>query len=440
MSPPASTTRATARVALRIGGAVARSAALEAHAGLERARSRLSGSALNGAVATAFDPLDPDVVADPYAWYDRLRDSGRVLFNPRRGLWILHRYDDVHAALRAHSALSSAEGVTLLRDSLPTMMLFVDRPEHTRLRAPATRHFTREAVARFQPTIDRLVEDALRTLDGRPGADVVDGLAVPMPIAVISEMLGVPATDRPRFRAWSERLVELFNLAPFSPRSWRQAVSINAAGLQLHAYVHKTLRDRQRTPRDDLLSHLLAAAADGAISEEEVFWITLLLLVAGNETTTNLISSLLLALAEHPQQYARLRDEPARLPAAVEEGLRYYAPIQATYRTARTEHAVGDTTIPANARVLLLLGAANRDPSRFQDPNLFNIERDPSDHLAFGGGIHFCLGAHLARLETRTVLRAITERAATLTLAGTPRWRANATLRGLAYLPMTLGP
>lgn len=440
MSSSRSTARATARVALRIGGAVARSAALEARASAARTRSHFSTGGPSGADLTEFDPLDPQVLADPYPWYERLHEGSAVHFNRHRGLWILHRYDDVHAALRCHEELSSAEGVTLLRDSLPTMMLLVDRPEHTRLRSPVTRYFTRQAVARYQPTIERLVDEAVGELHATQAGDAVERLAAPVPIAVISEMLGVPTADRARFRSWSERLVEIFNLAPLAPRSWRQAVSINAAGLQLHAYLHKILRDRRREPRDDLLSQLLGRADNGEISEEEVFWIALLLLVAGNETTTNLIGSLLLVLAEHPDEYAKLHDSPELVPAAIEEALRYYAPIQATYRTARCDYTVDDTTIPANARVLLLLGAANRDPRHYKSPGHFNATRSPVDHLAFGNGIHFCLGAHLARLETAAALHAVIGRAPTIGLAGTPRWRANATLRGLAYLPITLGP
>ena len=189
-----------------------------------------------------------------------------------------------------------------------------------------------------------------------------------------------------------------------------------------------------------MLSGLLSSSEDGALAEEELFWFALLLLVAGNETTTSLLGTMLLSLARHPEQYRRLRESPSLIPSAVEEALRHTSPIQGLYRTAIAPYRVGDATVPAGGRVLLLYGAANRDPRQYPEPGRFLVERNPTDHVAFGSGIHFCLGAHLARIEAGVVLRELVERVSAIEPAGEPVWMQNPSLRGLRRLPLRLQP
>src|SRR5436305_362054 len=215
----------------------------------------------------------------------------------------------------------------------------------------------------------------------------------------------------------------------------RNVGSIFSSTVALHRYLSDAIAERRRSPRDDLLSHLIASSEDGRLNEEELFWFAFLLLVAGNETTTSLIGGMLLAFARHPDQYARVREDPSLIPGCVEESLRYVSPIQGLYRTALVDHRVGEAVIPAGERVLLAFGAANRDPRRYPEPDRFLVDRDTSDHVAFGSGIHFCLGAQLARLEATAFLAELIERAPRIELAGEPVWTGNPALRAMASLP-----
>jgi cytochrome P450 len=255
-------------------------------------------------------------------------------------------------------------------------------------------------------------------------------------------LLGVPQGDLPRFRRWSDEIVEGFvtMASPVWPPWLRKRARIAIAIRRLERYLQPLIAARRAAPTDDLLGRLLASSDDGRLSSEELFWFVLLLLVAGNETTTNLLSVLALALAEYPDQYELLRRGPDRIAAAVEEALRYSSSIQGFFRVAHSDYRVGDVTIPAGASVLLHFGAANRDPRRYAAPDDFAIDRDVSDQLAFGSGIHFCLGAHLARLEAAIVLEALIERVERVELAGEPVWLSNPTLRGLSRLPLRLLP
>jgi cytochrome P450 len=380
----------------------------------------------HGAQATEFDPLDAQVLADPYPSYAELLATGPLHYSAKRRVWIISRHEHVHAAARAHDALSSAESITPARSTLP-MLIALDRPAHTRLRKVVAPYFTHDALGRSVPMIEQIARRAVDELLAAEAPDAVAHLAAPVPVDVIAHLLGVPLADRTRFRTWSDRVIEGFGAT--SPRA---AATVFGATMRLHAYFRDAFAERRSTPRDDLLGHLTAAA----LSDEERFWFALLLLVAGNETTTSLLGGMVLAFAENPGEYARVRGDPELIPSTVEETLRHVSPIQGFYRTALRDYDVGGATIPAGGRVLLLFGAANRDPRRYADPDRFDVARNPSDHLAFGMGIHFCLGVHLARLEAAIVLRALTERVERLELRGGPVWNGNPSLRGLAHLPV----
>jgi cytochrome P450 len=428
--------RGDARITFALATAVADLGVRHARAGSRRVVRRLRGDVGCGAAPTDFDPLDPDVLSDPYPGYRTLLEGPPLHYNRRRAVWIISRYDDVRAASRAHDDLSSGEGVTRYRSRLP-MLITIDRPEHTRLRRLVARDFTRDALERWRPEIEQLAREAVDDLLAAPRFDAVARLASPLPVAVIARILGVPPKDLADFREWSDRIVEGFGVAP-GVGSLRSSANVLGAAAKLHAYFTEQFDRRRESPGADVLSGLLASSDEGRLDEDELFWFCLMLLVAGNETTTSLLGTMLLSLAERPEQYARLRADPDLVPSAVEEALRHTSPIQGLYRTARRDYGMDSAMIPAGGRVLLLFGAANRDPRHYPDPDRFLVDRNPTDHLGFGSGIHFCLGAHLARLEAAVVLRELAGRVSGLTPVGAPEWIENPSLRGLARLPLEL--
>ncbi len=399
---------------------------------LEAASSpRLRPPRADGPLGAPYEPsLD-----DPAGAFRRLHARPGV-HAAGRGVFALAGYDDVRAAARAHDVLISGGGVTRAPARLP-MLITLDRPRHDELRRLVAPLFTAARSTQMQDGIRALVADALDRMVATPGSDAVAELTVPLPVTVIARVLGVPERDLRRLHAWSDGVVEGFHAGMSLFASARGLRSIGAA-LSLHRYFTAHFARLRDEPGDDVISALLSSNDGGALDDEELFWFSLLLLVAGNETTTNLIGSLLFALARDPEAYARLRDEPQLIPAAVEEGLRWGSPIQGLYRTAAADYTVGETTIPRGARVLLLFGAANRDPRKYPDPDRFAVDRNPTDHLAFGMGIHFCLGAQLARLEARVVLEELIARAARLELAGTPQFTRNPTVFGPRRLPLRL--
>jgi beta-dihydromenaquinone-9 omega-hydroxylase len=421
-----------ARMAVALAGTVADSSVRQSRAAVRRlARRRGDG----GAARSAYDPVSAEAAADPYPCYRELLRGPRLHYSAKRRVWILARHEEVHAAARAHDVLSSAEGVTFYRASIP-MMLTSDRPLHERLRKMVAPDFRREAVERWRPAAETLASDAIETMLSDGETEAVSRLAAPLPVAMIASVLGVPAEDLPRFREWSDRIVEGFDLSRGG--SIRTSAGVIATVMRLHTYMSEQFARRRVDPGDDLLSGLVGSSVGGALTEEELFWFVLLLLVAGNETTTNLLGTMLLSFADNPHQYERVREDPELIGPAVEEALRHTAPIQGMYRSALDDYRVGDATIPRGGRVLLLFGAANRDPRRYPDPDAFDVSRNPGDHLGFGTGIHFCLGAHLARLEAIVVLEQLAGRVRAIERAGEYGWRENPSLRGLARLPLRL--
>jgi beta-dihydromenaquinone-9 omega-hydroxylase len=385
---------------------------------------------------TDYDPFDPVTAADPYPAYRKLLDGSRVHFSRRRNMFVLSRYEDVREAARNDALLSSREGVVRGRVELP-ILLNMDQPRHAELRRKVQPAFSRGALAGWQQTVDRMAADLVGELLDNPGSDVVSRLAVPMPMRMIAHVIGVPPEDEEFFRHWSNEAVRIANVES-TPRGLSKIPAAMYGVRQLHSYFQARIDDGRLMGSDALLGRLVANADDGEITADELFFFALLLLLAGNETTTNLLSAMFLTLAETPDQFEAIRSDPdALLGSAVEEQLRFSSPIQCFYRTARTDYPVGDAIIPAGARVALLWGAGNRDPRQFDDPDSFVAARNPS-HVAFGSGVHLCLGAGLARMEAKAVLRELVERVGRIDIVGTPQWTTNSSLRGLEELRVAL--
>ena len=379
--------------------------------------------------------MRPEAIANPALTYRRLHEHGDPYHCEHRDLWILASYDHVRAALREHAVFSSADGITQLRASLP-MMITMDEPEHARLRRLVAPYFTAESASRARPAMERVTDACIDRMLSAPVTDAIAELAIPLPVRVIAAQLGIPGEDFARFREWSDAIVRGFNGGP-PLRTLAASPPVLHGVHALHRYLRKQLRHRE-AGGDDVLSLLLARTRTGELTEGELFWFVLLLLVAGNETTTNLIGSMLLALAEQPDTYEAARANRSVVSSLVAESLRWSSPLQNLFRTSRCDHEVGGTVIPAGARVLVSFAAANRDPNRYPDPDRFVAERGATDHLAFGGGIHFCLGAQLARLEATVVLEALLERVQAIELATEPTWSDNVALRGPTRLPLRL--
>jgi hypothetical protein len=314
-------------------------------------------------------------------------------------------------------------------------MLRMDPPDHTRLRSLVSKAFTPRTVETLRPRIEQIVEDQLDAVAAAGQMDVIRDLAYPLPVTVIAEMLGIPIEDRERFKHWSDEAIRSLGFS--NEDDARRSMQ---ATRELRAYLQPIVEQRRREPREDLISALVAAEEQGdKLSTDEVFSTIILLLVAGNETTTNLIGNGLLALLRNPQQLELLRDDPALIENAVEELLRYDSPVQFTSRIPLEQIEIDGRHIPAGKELLLVLGGANRDPAQYVDPDRLDVTRKEIRHLAFGHGIHFCLGAPLARLESQTALLALVQRFPRMRLAvAEPKRGDNILLRGLAELPVTI--
>ncbi len=356
------------------------------------------------------------------------------MVNERLGVWMIGRYDDVHTAVRDNVTFSSKDGV-MLRSFVSSIVLLADPPEHTRLRRITAPMFSKRAVATFTTDIRELAAASIAKLTNGDVVDLVGTLTIPMPINVIARILGVPQDQWPAFRAVSDKFAQMF--APRSvPEVARLMASIVPAYVQMHSFVGAEMRRRDGEPADDLLSRLRAATAAGELTDEEAFMYALVLLVAGNETTTNLLGMLLVRLAQDRELFAELKADRGLLPAAVEETARWGSPVQWVTRTTTGPYRVGDTIIPQGAKTVLFYASANRDPAKFADPNRFDIHREATGHLAFGHGLHFCLGAHLARLETLTAVDSLLDEVEGLELAGPVRWGTTPSLQGPAAVPV----
>jgi unspecific monooxygenase len=392
-----------------------------------------------------FDPFDPAFRADPYGHYRRLGAAGAPARTPA-GLWVTTSHALCERALRDPGFGHRPENGGLWRDGPMRRRSFLtmDPPDHTRLRRLVSKAFTARLIERLRPRVEELVEglldEAARESAAAGTVDLIGSLAYPLPVILISELLGVPPEDRDLFKGWSDALARGLDpdfLLPAADLARR-----DEARDQFAAYFRDLAARRRAEPRDDLLSALVAVSDGGeTLSEEELLATCVLLLVAGHETTVNLIGNGALALLRDPDGLARFRASPEAAAAAVEELLRYDPPVQLTLRAALRDRELGGETIRQGEMVLLLTGAANRDPAAFRDPDRLDLSRYAAEaprHLAFGHGIHYCLGAPLARLEGRIALRRLFERE--VTLAEVPlTYRDNLVLRGLSALPVTVG-
>jgi len=396
-----------------------------------------------------FNPFDPRLRTNPYEVYRELREEAPIFWSPMMSVWVLTRYDDVLTTLKDHANFSSErlrannplvqalESQRLASGPLGTTptMLSTDPPAHTRMRSLVNKAFTPRQVERIRP---QMVEIAKGLLDGLPEPgkiDVVADFSIPFPIIVIAAMLGVPASDRERFKAWSTDIAGSLG-GPFQPADVIER-SVTASN-EIADYFRDQIAARRAEPRDDLLSALAAAEEEGdLLTEDELIATCILLLVAGNETTTNLIGSGMVTLLQNPDERRKLQANPSLMASAVEEMLRYEPAAQMTSRIANEGAELDGMRFEPGQVILPVMAAANRDPAHFPDPDRFDIERHPNRHLAFGQGIHYCLGAPLAVAEARiafdALLRHMPEPQAAFEA---PDWGSSFILRGLKSLPV----
>jgi cytochrome P450 len=404
------------------------------------------------------------VRADPYPLLEELREAAPVHWVSQQGLesWIVTRYDEVRSvladprfvkqpatvpeALRKFKAAFEGEAESEVRSLLAT-----DPPDHTRLRRLVGKAFTPRRVDGLRRRAQEVTDGLLDTLEGatRHGADVVDlveGLTIPLPVTMIGELIGVPAEDRADFKKWSDTLLMV-------ARDEEGRRARHAGADALRGYFADLVAERRRTMRPelapdaqpDLVSALLTARDEGGrLSEQELLSMLMVVLTAGHETTGNLLGNSVLALADWPEQRRRLQEDPGLLRVAVEEMLRFIGPVmQPTLRVAAEDVEVGGAVIPAGSVVVCMLASANRDPRRFPAPDEFDVTREDNPHLGFGHGIHFCLGAPLARMEAEIALGSLLRRFPAMELAAAPeaiRWKPSALLRGPAEVPVRLRP
>jgi cytochrome P450 family 142 subfamily A polypeptide 1 len=381
---------------------------------------------------------------DPYPTYAWLRANAPVYWDAASTLWVCSRYDDVVRVSKDPVTFSSANGVLMDSDQQVSLVT-TDAPRHTRLRKLVSRGFTPRMVGHYEKRIREIVGELLDGMAPRGQGDLVEDVAVPLPLYIIADMLGIRREDFARFHEWSDVMIG-------SAGHFHDPVVMERAAnayIEYGTYLSEVFEDRRRHPRDDLVSILVAAQEDGvlapdeeAMENDEIIMFMTLLLIAGNETTRNGIAGGMLALMEHPEQRALLLRRPELLDSAVEEVLRWVSPIIGFRRTATCDTEIRGQTIRAGERVLMLYQSANRDEAVYPDGDRFDVARDPNPHLAFGIGAHFCLGANLARLEMKLAFEALLARLPDMQLApgATPVRQASTLVRGIASLPVVFTP
>jgi len=369
----------------------------------------------------------PDMIADPYPVYSRMRESDPVHWDDALGGWFLMRYDDVAQGFRS-PLLSAARTGAMYQMAgrkelepfftfLSKRMLYNDPPRHTKLRSLVSKAFTPHAIEARGVHIQEVVDRLLDRIIGQGSLDLVHDFAFPLPAIVITEMLGVPSEDRDQLKNWSDAFVVFFTKPLTNVTAQEYGVALEAVK-DMSVYFGRFVAERRVRPQDDLLSALVHAQEAGEqLTDEEIFANANLLLVAGHETTTGLICNGILALLRHPEQMQRLQQDPSLIPQAVEEFLRFDGPVHFTHRLATADHTIGGKTIQKGQWVHLVMASANRDAAQFTDPDVLNIARNPNHHVEFGAGYHFCLGAPLARLEARIAFATLLRRLPRMKLA-----------------------
>lgn len=414
----------------------------------DTASERASERASETETRISGDPFAPENWNDPYPLYDELRSTSPIFQDPEFGTWILTRYADCEAILRnprwssdpSHARNKRSIEEMSTREAIGELdfpiLLFMDPPDHTRLRKLVSKAFTPRSVERLRPRVQELVDGLLDEAEARGGLELIHDFAYPLPVTVICELLGVPASDQHLFGPWSSDASRLLD-GDLDEETTQRGLM---ATMQLLNYFNDLYDERRAAPRDDLLSALVAAEEEGdKLSDVELRATTLLLFIAGHETTMNLIGNGLLALLRNRGEYERLCADPSLAPSAVEELLRYDGPVHVTGRIALDDIEVGGHLFEAGEQVVTHLAAANRDPARFDEPARLDITRPENHHLTFSGGIHYCLGAALARLEGQVALASIARRFPDIELETTdPQYRDHFVLRGLRELRLAL--
>jgi cytochrome P450 len=383
--------------------------------------------------------VDIEENLDPFPLYETMRQSYPVYHDPERNSWHVFRYEDVKRVLSDFATFSSQfRGGERADPSSPfsASIISSDPPRHHQLRILVAQAFTVRAVEALAPRITEIVTQQLDRVMASGRMDVIQDLGYPLPVIVIAELLGIPSQDRQRFKHWSDYAVH----ATDSGTRIDFETFSGSEMMEMGQYFFNTIEKRRQEPGDDLISGLLQASIDGEhLNQMELLGFCVLLLVAGNETTTNLIGNAMRSFAEHPEVWEHLRAHPELLPLAIEEVLRYRSPVQAMFRTTTGEVKMDYQTIPARASVVAWIGSANRDPAQFAGAESLDIERSPNRHLGFGNGIHYCLGAPLARLEAKIALGSLLERVKGFRLAPDARLKRQSSLivYGLSSLPIT---
>ena len=377
----------------------------------------------------AVDPLSRRDRQYPYDVYKEVRLKDPVHRMRVINGWGLTRYADVDAVLRDHRRFSN--GGRSFTGLGPETLLDLDPPDHTRLRSLVSKAFTPRSVAKLTPRIDQIIEELLDAIGERERFDLIEDFAFPLPVIVIAEMLGVPPEDRAQFKEWSTDIA--ITVEPIIPDDL--AIRLDKSTGELFDYFEAIIADRERSPQDDMISALIAARDDNdRLSHDELLGTLVLLLVAGNETTRNLIGNGMFALLKNPDQLQLLRGSPELIDDAVHELLRYDAPVQLDGRLVMEDVEIGGKRLRANDRVISFIGAANRDPDAFTNPDVLDITRPKKSHLSFGRGIHYCLGAPLAILEGKSAILALLDRFPTMRLVSEPTYNDVLVLRGLSEL------
>lgn len=401
--------------------------------------------------------LSPEMLSQRYTLYEQARAFQPVLPVPDLNLWLVFDYEGVRTVLSDYERFSSdfskfmtLEGGEALRQAmdqtgsvgLANSLIATDPPVHRKLRNLITRAFTPRAVQKLEGWIEQLSNRMLDEALERGEMDFMQDFAWPMPVTVIAQMLGIPAEDRQQFKRWSDQLVassDLFFLG--TERDAQDMLQSRQNNEEMRLYFRDIIRQRREVPRDDLISALLAAEIEGEyLGEEDLLSFCVLLLIAGNITTTHLLGNAIRCFLEYPDELARLRADLSLTPRAIEEVLRFQSPVQAMIRVSLSDVQLGEVTIPANQRVLAFIGSANRDERQFPEAERFVITRDPNPHIAFGFGIHYCIGAPLARLEAEVALRAFLTRVKRFEPVGdaAPPLAEGFILNGVSSLPLRL--
>jgi len=401
--------------------------------------------------ALPLDLDDPAVVADPYPAFARARALAPVQWHEGLGLWLAFTHAESNAVLRDRrlgriwADKAPAERFESFNLIHRNAILEMEPPHHTRLRRLISTAFARGHVERLRPWVEdvagRLVDELLERSGGAEPVDLLPGMAEQLPVAVIAELLGVPEADRPLLRPWSNAIVKMYEYE----RTRQREDDAERAADEFVTYLRGLAAERRKSPGDDLVSHLVSVRDDSVIAqgaptltEDELVTTCILLLNAGHEATVNVTGNGTLALLRNPDQLRRLREDRALLPTAIEELMRFDSPLQLFERTATEDVEIGGITVAAGQKIAALLGAANRDPAVFADPDRLDVGRSDNPHISFGAGVHFCIGAPLARVELQATFGALLDRTSSLELGGEPVRRPEFVIRGLAELPVRL--